>query len=950
MKALKTARVLEAIAQFGKRDKELFEELTKKLGEPAKARKMPVSPALAAAYEKIPSPALEVRMLAESTPEPAPPEQVEVSAYEKRVAETIVRANARPVLVIHDNKVTTEFIGPDSQVWASRIDKAKSVLDIVIPAVGRVEVGNNPDYTWLGTGWLVADDTIVTNRHVAREFARNGSTGFVFRVGANGGLQAARIDFLEEYQRSASLEFAVDSILWIATPNGPDVAFLRLRRPSSARALPKPIPLADSVQPDDFVVTIGYPARDPRVPDQDLVKRIFGDVYEKKRLAPGRITEVGPDELQHDCSTLGGNSGSPVLNLNGAAVGLHFSGLFLEANYAVPAPTLKELLAKVQRSELPGMGPAELSSGSGGSGSPKPAGPTVTEPGCVTFDVQIPLQITVRVGNIARAASVTAGVAATPVPPGIDYPTALRAAQEALSGRPGVLEVRLGYRFKRGWITDERVIVVEVRQKLDVGELRETGAPMIPAQFLGVGVDVRTAALADQLEHLGVDLEALEARAKPGAYREPPNLELDAVEEPMKALFHVSPDSGFPNLRAFLGRVKKSLTATMYEWEATQVSDAIAAAIQPGNRVLKMVTQKQGTAAAVDAMARKLGSKFKHVWASVGSGALFPMAYHIKVASRDEEEFWLSSGNWKDSNQPDIDPAGENTHAISPLRDYNREWHVIVQNKKLATLFRKYIEWDFEEAKRVPAEEHVEIPSLELFVPEVAFAEAPERRIAVNYNDPLEVERVLKVQPLLTPDRDARGRRKFIDVVTALVKQATRKIYVQNQSFNLLDDNVDEFEQFMGALKEKQQGSVDVKIIFRDSREFGRGAIQAQQKLLERLKGFGFNMNLVKIQKKLHAKGIICDPPDAEHPQDGVVVLGSENITNLGMLYNRDASLVVYGPDVAAYFEKIFMFDWDTLATQEADELIGGLELAVAGQETPPGYRRVSLRELLGLD
>ena len=60
---------------------------------------------------------------------------------------------------------------------------------------------------------------------------------------------------------------------------------------------------------------MGYPARDSRVADEQLVQSIFGDVYDKKRLAPGQVTEARADVLLHDCSTLGGNSGSVLLDL-----------------------------------------------------------------------------------------------------------------------------------------------------------------------------------------------------------------------------------------------------------------------------------------------------------------------------------------------------------------------------------------------------------------------------------------------------------------------------------------------------------------------------------------------------------------------------------------------------------------------------------------------------------
>jgi hypothetical protein len=593
-------------------------------------------------------------------------------------------------------------------------------------------------------------------------------------------------------------------------------------------------------------------------------------------------------------------------------------------------------LRRVQNGELPGA--ATLQS-TRQPPAPPAAPPPLIAPGSYTFQLQIPIEITVKIGNIAMPPGLTGPAGAVPV--AIDgHESALNAVRGMLAGNSDVVDIRLGYRFKRGWITDERVVVVEVKEKLSVSELQKEGKPMIPAEVGGIGVDVRTASLIDQLEHVGVDLSFTEAVPRPGQYREPTDFSLSRFNEPMHVIFHVSPDHAFPELKAFFGRVKRHLTATMYEWDAEHISNAIEQAMQHNNSKLKMVTQRQGTKEAVEDMVARIGNKFEHAWASVGGGKLFPSAYHIKVASRDGEECWVSSGNWKPSNQDDIDPATEHSTSITPLRKHNREWHAIIAHPGIAELFQRYIEFDFDEAQRVPLEEGVEIPLPDIFVPEAIFTEGLERAARARYFLPLTIDRKVDIQPLLTPDRDSRGRRVFLDTAIRMIKRGTEKVYVQNQSFNLLSENNEQFEEFFGALRDKQAAGLDVRVIFRDGREFGAANGPKQQKLLERLKDFGFDTDFIRVQRGCHTKGIIIDSSE--------VMLGSQNLTNEGSLFNRDASLLVRDPEVAAYFEKIFLFDWDTLATQEVDEIVGGVRLARADEATPVGFRRVSLYEFLG--
>jgi hypothetical protein len=101
------------------------------------------------------------------------------------------------------------------------------------------------------------------------------------------------------------------------------------------------------------VYVVGYPAWDGRRNEPESMRRIFMDVYNVKRLQPGAATEFTPGGLvmKHDCSTLGGNSGSPVFDLTDHRVlGLHFGGRYRLGNFAVPLWELVEdpLLARAE--------------------------------------------------------------------------------------------------------------------------------------------------------------------------------------------------------------------------------------------------------------------------------------------------------------------------------------------------------------------------------------------------------------------------------------------------------------------------------------------------------------------------------------------------------------------------------------------------------------------------
>ncbi len=367
-----------------------------------------------------------------------PPEAVEHDVG----LESIVLRRQRPVLAIKDNDPQLVFADQaDSAIWEGRLKQAKPALDRAIRAVGRVELKGG-ELDWVGTGWLVADTIMVTNRHVADVFAIRNGKGFTFKIGNDGPMRAS-VDFLQEIDNANTLVFQLIKPLHIEPEPGPDISFFEIAVVGGDPKLATPIELAAQVKVTENVATIGYPAYDSRIPEPDLMERIYGKLYNKKRLAPGGVTSVEPSRILHNCTTLGGNSGSVVLDLDsGRALGLHFSGSFLATNYAVRSDVVKKVLADVQSGRSRLEAPVRA----------RPPAPAVRvaparmrqESGrCASLT--IPLTVTVSLGD-------TSARFATPprfsAPPNSTRPTPAIDDQMGVDGNEGVVA---DYRDREGY-------------------------------------------------------------------------------------------------------------------------------------------------------------------------------------------------------------------------------------------------------------------------------------------------------------------------------------------------------------------------------------------------------------------------------------------------------------------------------------------------------------------
>lgn len=184
-----------------------------------------------------------------------------------------------------------------------------------------------------GTGFLVSENLFLTNHHVVTQLS--GGTDVI-----NPG--DVEIRFIQEY--NAPDEPAVPVVGVSEFHPDEDAALLRLTPTVELQGRKTLVWSETALAEDAHLSVVGYPfpdtARNPL-----FMAQIFGNKLGVKRLAPGEFLGGRKNSIFHDCSTLGGNSGSPVVDMKTClVVGLHRDGYFLARNEAVGSEVLRDFV------------------------------------------------------------------------------------------------------------------------------------------------------------------------------------------------------------------------------------------------------------------------------------------------------------------------------------------------------------------------------------------------------------------------------------------------------------------------------------------------------------------------------------------------------------------------------------------------------------------------------
>ena len=216
-----------------------------------------------------------------------------------------------------------------------------------------------------GTGFVVADRLLATNRHVAQPWYEDPESEALIRLG-----ETPVLEKLIAFFPGAPTPVVVTPIV---LSGGTDLAILRVEGTLGTRHL-EPLPLADAATPPGELVTvIGYPmgvagmvAKSPAAIYDRLAYRHddIGAVNELAALAlirpsatVGHLGDVVGDKLVYDAPTAHGGSGGPVFNSRGQVIGVNaaFIDGFSGGTLGIGIESLRPLIAAAQKNTKPNM-------------------------------------------------------------------------------------------------------------------------------------------------------------------------------------------------------------------------------------------------------------------------------------------------------------------------------------------------------------------------------------------------------------------------------------------------------------------------------------------------------------------------------------------------------------------------------------------------------------------
>jgi len=274
---------------------------------------------------------------AAKAPEPQPKDDLQRQVQQLgHKVEQLEQEQAMPELVLHRYRDSICYIFGIYQVGFS---------------------GHRPEFRARisGTGFVVSDGLLATNRHVAEPWYEDPQSTLLIRNGATPRLEKLLAFF-------PGLPTPVNITPAVVSAQG-DLAVLHIEDIQAVHQL-RPIPLAaDTPTPGELVAVVGYPmgvlgmvAKSPpavydrlayRRDDQGAANELAALSLIRPSSTCGHLGDLVGDKLIYDAPTAHGGSGGPVFNSRGEVIGVNAAYIdgFSGGTLGVSVRALKPLVA-----------------------------------------------------------------------------------------------------------------------------------------------------------------------------------------------------------------------------------------------------------------------------------------------------------------------------------------------------------------------------------------------------------------------------------------------------------------------------------------------------------------------------------------------------------------------------------------------------------------------------
>ncbi len=353
----------------------------------------------------------------------------------------------------------------------------------------------------------------------------------------------------------------------------------------------------------------------------------------------------------------------------------------------------------------------------------------------------------------------------------------------------------------------------------------------------------------------------------------------------------IGPDSAFNDLIQWIADAEDSIHLHVYQFMSPDLTHALLDAIDRDVEVTLLleegildgsstVNNQRGHAQALhDAGANVL-------WMEDPTLISSPYTYiHSKVAVRDAESVWISSGNWKDTSVP---PDGVG----------NREWSIILNSETAAQLVLSRMAWD-ENPQHLHISAHATRHS-----PTFDWALDEPRHDGITIPTPTQ-QGPFDAQLMTCPD-------DCVDGIVGMIDSAETSIELSVQYLDLdwywgFGDN-----PIIAALHDAAQRGVSIRLMLngfyaewddeiRDTIHMFNTDWNATEGLDATARLMAYSDSIVK----LHNKGAIIDGES--------VLVGSMNWGSSAALRNREMGVLIHHSGLAAEYLASFEEDWNRL-------------------------------------